>query len=244
MSARRAGAALAVATLLHLAGVSGATRAEVEAVPVLVEGFVGAHEPGYSVVGGGDELAAGAAASGALTGLGPLAVQLDLLGAQLGDVALGVGALRGFWRHRRGSLGASYARYQLEGGLSSDLLAAHAEVYEGDLLRVSLLAGYERVSLGDDRLVGELTLHITPRDDLAIRTGLSYVQAEIKQTRADIITRVEWALPWRGALTPTVYAQYGGNLLTKLSAGLVLYFGDAPLGVRERSRGLHGLRLH
>lgn len=236
-------AALASVAALALAAPRAARADDTGLALLRVEAFGGAHDAGYSTVGGGTSAFGGGLLSLALPAPGPVGAQADLL---VGRFSSGertwIGAGRAWVRGGDGLLGLGYAHTDVA-GIASDQLALLAERYETPWLSVSATVGREWKSFPEDLYFAELFLHLYPGDRLAIATGVSYAQATIKQTRADVVTRLDWvawAAPSHGL---TLYLQYGGNLLTKASAGLVLTFDGLTPAVRERTRGLWSGRL-
>lgn len=147
--------------------------------------------------------------------------------------------LNGDW----GLVGLSIATIRLEGGITSDLFFVDGCVYEDSLLTTVLAAGYEKKNFGDDLIFAELYLRIYPLQRLLLAPGISYAQSEAKQTRADIIVRADYSafqfLDW----TLGIYAQYGGNLFTKLSGGITFYFDSLDYRERDRTTGPPGVRF-
>ncbi|MDX2088149.1 MAG: hypothetical protein SFX73_09870 [Kofleriaceae bacterium] len=221
-----------------------AGEAAADARMLRTELFFGAHAEGYSTLDEDGDAIGGVHAAAALSLPARLAVQLDVLGASFtnGDPIFAA-AGRVYYRDARFALGAL-------GGWTGILDQAHGvtlggfvERYEGDLLLASVSAGVERKDRGEDLVFGEVMLHLYPARSVLLLTGFSYAQAEIKQTRADIVLHAEWA-PWTfGGVTLAGYVQYGGNLLTRGSLGLVLYFDTDSYARRERTRGVYGLRF-
>ncbi len=234
--------ALALVSVLVFAGARVHAAPEVHASEA--RSYVGVHTAGYSTVGGETQLFAAQRASLGAALAGPLRLRADaLLGRFTSDAWLGHGALRAYLRLPGHSVGASYGYARLTGGIFSQTLALHGEVYETDLLTVVGSLGIEKKSLGDDLKFGEILLRIYAGDRWVLSPGASYAVSQLKQTRADILLRGEWTCLSSRALSLAVFAQYGGNLYTRASLGVIVYFDGEGALLRERRDALSAARF-
>lgn len=209
-----------------------------------LELFGGARADGYSTVGEDSAAIAGVHASVEVSLARRLAAQLEVLGGAFTSGAVATGLVgRAYYRDRRTAIGVSAGASAVDDRLAGDTYGAFVERYEHPMVLASVGIGYERTRDLADRWYGELFLHIYPTDRLLLLAGASYAEAEIKQTRADVVMHVEYAPFVIGHTTLAGYVQYGGNLLTRASVGVVLYFDRESYAKRERSRGVHGLRF-
>lgn len=222
-----------VALAVALSSVPAHAAPEVHAIEA--RSYAGVHTADYSTVGGETQLFVAERASLGATLVGPLRLRGDaLLGRFSSDAWLGQGALRAYLRFPRHSLGASYGYARLTGDLSSQMLALHGEVYEADFLTVVGSFGVEKKSFGDDLGFAEILLRIYPSGRWVISPGASYAVSELKQTRADIILRGEYTFLSSRAWSLAAFAQYGGNLYTRATLGVTLYFDGESALERER----------
>lgn len=236
------GSAAFAACAFVLAGPSGAAAGPTFHAGRL-ELFGGAHADGYSTLDGADALFGGLAADGELVLPRGLATQLEVMAGTYGGDGAGALAARLYHRGVLGTLGVSAGYtdvFDHQTGLSVGLFA---ERHEARALIVSASLGYEAKDPTEDLYTAELMLHLMPTDHLLIQTGVSYAQARIKQTRADIVIHLEYAGVPIGGATVAGYVQYGGNLFTRGAVGLVVYFDRLDVSTRRRTRGVHGLRF-
>jgi len=212
--------------------------------PIEARSYVGAHAADYSTVGGKTEAFFGERASVGASLSDPLRLRIDgLVGRFSEGTWVGQGAVRPYLRFSRYALGASYGYSRLSGGIYSHMLALHGEVYDAEWLTVTSSFGVEKKSFGDDLGFAELVLRIYPSERWVLAPGASYAVSELKQTRADILLRGEWTFWTSRALSAAAFAQWGGNLYTRASLGVSLYFdGDTP-AVRERRAALGAARF-
>lgn len=225
---------------------------ELGAVPPVrlleVRGYAGLHSSGYSTVDGETQAFYATRASLGASLAPRVKLRLDgLLGQFSSGPAAAASALRAYYQDARFALGASAGYAWLEGGLTSYTLALHAERYEHSWLTVSSSMGLERKSLGDDLRFAELALRLYPSSSLLVSTGFSYAVSSLKQTRADILVRVEHTFGDPGVkgprLAPSLYAQWGGNLYTKAAIGLAFTFDGLTPAARERRDDLSAARF-
>jgi hypothetical protein len=237
-----------VATLVVSFGCaySGKARAQDESSVRLLslEAFAGAHSAGYSTVGSDTQVLAGAQAGIGLPFAGPIRARSDLMVGHFatGETAL-VAAGRVYHQEARWLVGASYDYTFITGGIHSQRVALHGEVYEEAWFGVTSSFGVERPNFGDALGFGELFLRFYPMRTLLVWSGVSYAVSDLKQTRADILLHAEYAWELPGNVSLALYAQYGGNLFTKASAGVVLYLDALGYAARERRDGLFGARF-
>jgi hypothetical protein len=222
-----------------------AAAAPISARILEVRSYAGFHSQDYSTQGAGDTLGfAGARASLAVGDLGPARLRVDgLVGAFSDGPAAGAGAARVYTAEGRWRFGASAGYGALSGGLHTTTLAGHFEVAEADWLTVTSSAGVQLESFGDDVGFAELILRLYPHRRWMISPGASYAASNLKQTRADILIRGEHAAPLGSAATLGIWAQYGGNLYTRASAGLTLYFDGWTYAERDRRDALYSARF-
>jgi hypothetical protein len=208
-----------------------------------VELFAGARADGYSTIGD-DSAAIGGVHASVEARIATIAAQVDVLGGVFsgGDAASALAA-RVYYRDRETAIGASAGAAAIGDRRIGDSYGVFLERYEHPTLLASIGVGYERSRDLADRWFAELFLHLYPTERLLLLAGASYAEAEIKQTRADIVMHVEYAPLAVGNTTLAGYLQYGGNLLTRASAGIVVYFDRQGYAARERSRGVHHLRF-
>jgi Lipid A 3-O-deacylase (PagL) len=248
-----------VAVSLGFAARVAARRSEAEPPPVdprevprvrllEVRGYAGLHSAGYSTVDGATQAFYATRASlGASLSL-RVKLRLDgLLGQFSSGPAAAASALRAYYQDARFALGASAGHAWLEGGLTSETFALHAERYEHSWLTVASSVGLERKSFGDDLRFAELALRLYPTSSHLISAGFSYAVSSLKQTRADILVRVEHVFGDTSAkgprLAPSLYVQWGGNLYTKAAIGLAFTFDGLTPAARERRDGLFAARF-
>ncbi len=211
---------------------------------VRVELFGGAHGDGYSTVDTSGVAFGGLHASVEARLAGRFSAQLDAMaGAFASGAPAYAVAARGYYRDARFLLGASLGQTAIVDERSGQTAMLFAERYEDRALLVSAAIGYERKAAAPDLFVGELMLHMYPSSSTMLLAGFSYAHAEIKQTRADIVMRVEYAPFHVSGTTIAGYAQFGGNLFTRASLGVVLYVDQLSFAMRERTRGVHALRF-
>lgn len=209
-----------------------------------LELFAGARADGYSTVTQASAAIAGVHASLEARLAARLAAQLDLLGGAFSDgQPASAAAGRLYYRDARTALGVSIGGAGQGDRLAGASYSGFVERYEDATLLVSVGVGYEHARDTEDRWFGELFLHLYPSERWLVVAGASYAEAAIKQTRADITMHVEYAAWQLGGTTLAGYLQYGGNLLTRASTGLVLYLDTVGYARRERTRGVHGLRF-
>ncbi len=209
-----------------------------------VRAYGGLHSSGYSTLDGGTEAFFATRASvGAQLGV-HWRLRLDgLVGQFSSGSATAAGALRAYYRDRRGALGVSAGGAWLEGGITSETFAVHLERYEASWLTATSSLGVERRSFGDDLRFAELMLRAYPSEAWLVAPGFSYAVSSFKQTRADIVLRVERSLGALGGMSPALYAQWGGNLYTKVAVGVAFTFDGLSRRERERRDGLFSARF-
>jgi hypothetical protein len=206
--------------------------------------YVGVHTADYSTVSGETQVFAAERASLGATLIAPLHFRLDgLLGRFSEGSWLGQAALRSYLRLPSHSIGVSYGYARLSGGIDSQLLALHGEAYEAEWLTVTSSFGVEKKSFGDDLGFAELFLRIYPSERWLLSPGASYAVSSLKQTRADIVLRAEWTCLTSRALSLALFAQYGGNVYTRASLGISVYFDGESAGNRDRRDALSGARF-
>lgn len=213
-----------------------------------VRGYGGLHSSGYSTLDGGTQGFFATRASLAASLAEHWRLRLDgLVGQFSSGEAAAAGALRAYYRDERVAVGASVGHAWLEGGLTSETFAVHVERYESSWLTATTSIGLERRSFGDELRFAELMLRTYPSQALLIAPGFSYAVSSLKQTRADIVLRVERSFGGRGGIlggvSPALYAQWGGNLYTKAAVGLAFTFDGLSRRERERRDGLFGARF-
>lgn len=203
----------------------------------------GLHSAGYSTLSGGTQAFYGVQAS--LGALGPpVRLRVDaLLGRFSGGTWAAEAAVRAYHQTSRYLLGASYGYTRLEGDLDGHMFSLHGEVYEERWLGVTSSFGLEKRNLDGDLAFGEILLRMYPADRVLLVSGVSYVSADIKQTRADVLMRAEWSPIAVGDFQWAFYGQYGGNLFTRVSLGVIVYCDRLPYVDRERREGLFGARF-
>jgi hypothetical protein len=233
-------AALVTALLLSCASAHAAP--ELHAIEA--RSYLGAHASDYSTVGGKTELFGAERASLGATLFDPLKLRLDgLLGRFSEGTWVGQGALRAYVRLPHHGIGASYGYTRLTGGIFGQMLALHGEAYEADWLTVTSSLGFEKKNFGEDLGFAELVLRLYPSERWVLSPGASYAVSRLKQTRADILLRGEWTFLSSRELSLALFAQYGGNLYTRASFGLTLYFDGDGSAVRERRDALCAARF-
>lgn len=211
---------------------------------VSAEALGGLYRADYSTVGGQTRGFGAAQLSLGVPLPGPLRLRVDALGGRFGQGEwVGSGAVRAYAWMGRFVAGASWGHTELQGGIRSDTFALHGEVEEEAWLRVVGSVGVERKSFGDDLRFWELFLRLYPSDRWLASAGVSYAVSDLKQTRADVVLRGEWAAVEGRSSTLACYAQYGGNLYTKVAVGLVLYLDGLPASARDRREALAGARF-
>lgn len=215
---------------------AGVTHSEAEPLHVVkAETSAGYHSPDYSTVGGAAQLFIGETLAATVPTPASFGARLDAMGGHLSGGTL-VGGLNAhvYLNREWGLLGLSVARVWLSEGISTTFVGLTGSVYEDDLMTACLNAGYEDHTFGENLWFGEVLLRLYPAPDWLFSPGVSYAQADVKQTRADILLKLEYAAVRSQAFSLGVYAQYGGNLFTKGSAGFTVYFD--PIDFRERDR--------
>jgi len=212
--------------------------------PIEARSYAGVHTADYSTLGGKTESFFAERVGVGATLAEPLRLRVDgLLGRFAEGTWVGQGAIRPYLRFSRFSVGASYGYARLSGGIDSQLLALHGEVYEAPWLTVSSSFGLEKKNFGDDLGFAEIFLRLYPSQRWLLSPGASYAVSELKQTRADIVLRGEWSFWSSRALSAAAFAQWGGNSYTRASLGISLYFdGDSAAG-RDRRDALSAARF-
>jgi hypothetical protein len=206
--------------------------------------YAGVHTADYSTVSGETQMFAAERASLGATLLAPLKLRLDgMLGHFSEGSWLGQGALRAYLRLPSHSVGVSYGYARITGGIHSQVLALHGEAYEAEWLTVTSSFGIEKKSFGDDLGFAELFFRIYPSERWVLSPGASYAVSNLKQTRADIVLRGEWTCLSSRALSLALFAQYGGNVYTRASLGITVYFDGESSGSRDRRDALSGARF-
>jgi hypothetical protein len=206
--------------------------------------YAGVHTADYSTIGGGNDSFVAARTSLGFSVYDPLKFRLDGLFGRFGSGTLvGTGALRLYGQTERFAWGTGYQHVRLDSEIYSHVAMLHAEVYEGRMLTVVSSGGYEVKNFGDDIGFAELFLRLYPLPWLTTTVGASYAVSSLKQTRADIILRVEARVLALPNFQVNVFAQYGGNQFTRVQAGLSVYFDNLLHVERERRDGLFFARF-
>lgn len=224
-----------------MVGLAATVSVDAAATPthvVKAETSVGYHSPDYSTLDGGAEVFAAETVAVVLPTPDWVGARLDVLGGALsGGTLLGGFNAHLYLNRRWGLAGLSVAQVWLSDDIHTTFFGLTGAVYEDELLSVCLNAGYEDHSFGQDLWFGELFLRLYPGDRWSFTPGVSYVPANLKQTRADILLRLEFIAMRSSDWSLGLYAQYGGNLFTKGSAGLTLYFDGTDMRTRDRTWG-------
>jgi hypothetical protein len=210
-----------------------------------LRGYSGVHSSDYSTVGGRTEGFLAARSSLGVTLSGPWQARLDGLYARFSKTHVNASEVAGrfYWHGEQLLLGAAYTYTWLDGGIRSDTVALHAEVYEAPFLTVTSSIGVERKNLGDDLWFCEIFTRLYLGENWLLTPGASYAVSSINQTRADIVLRGEWRFARGSYASTAVFVQYGGNLFSKAAAGITLYFDGLSYREREHRDGLYGARF-
>lgn len=232
-----------IVALLTAAPVAAAPLAASPGVRLLEwRAYGGIHTADYSTVDRGTELfSATRVSAGANASF--LGLRVDGLLGRLGEVRTGIAAVRLYGSSERYLLGGSYTYTALTGGLTSHTLSLHGEVRETTWMRVTGTFGWETRRFGDPLLSGELFLRFYLGERWLLVSGVSYAVTDVKQTRADLVVRGEWTFAQVLGGSTAVFAQLGGNLFTRASVGLTLYFDADGYAAREQRDHLYGARF-
>lgn len=239
------GVHLALTPLLPEASIERRVSADRSLVRLLrMELFLGARADGYSTIEAGGDAFGGVHGAFEVRLGDHLAVQLDGMGGAFSNDRIAyAAAARAYYRDERFAAGLIGGTTAIANQRSGDTIGAFVERYEGPMILARLTIGYEGKSDVDDLWFAEAMVHFYPSDRVLLRGGFSYAKSELKQTRADILMQAEYAPLTLGGATLGGYVQYGGNLFTRGSVGLVMYFDGGSYAHRERTRGVHGLRF-
>lgn len=202
-----------------------------------IDAMTGAHEADYSTLG--------ASHVGVSTGQatfaqrrGPWGGQLDLAAGRIGTAWVALAGAQVSMRDAAGATGLGWVRTQLEDGIHSDAVRIDRDVWSDSEVVVALDVGREFKSFGDDLWFLECAIALFPGEHAQVVAGFSYAPTNIKQTRADLLLRLEYDI-LRGENTSTsIYGQWGGNVLARLAGGVVVHWNT----LLPRARHVEGAR--
>lgn len=233
------------ALLAAAIGFAGVTESVAGITMGRVEVFSGYHAQDYSTVDQKLPLFSGGQFDVWCGGAEGWGGQLDLMAGRYATSEwVGLAGAQVWRRGAAGLLGFGFVHTELEGGIRSEQIRLDGEVYEDDLVDLVAGVGWESKNFGDDIGFGEIYLRLHPTERLDLVSGFSYAPTGIKQTRADILFRADWDLARWAGKTFSVHGEFGGNLFTKASLGLVVRFDDLARleSARTRNRRLFRFR--
>lgn len=209
-----------------------------------VEVFSGYHADDYSTIEQKLPLFSGGQFdvwTGGPTGWGG---QLDVMAGRFASTDLvGVAGAQVWRRGASGLVGIGFVHTELEGDIRSEQFRLDGEVYEDDLVDAIAGIGWESKNFGDDIGFAELYLRFHATRSLDWTAGFSYAPSGIKQTRADVLVRADYDLAAWSGKTISVHGEFGGNLFTKASLGLVLRFDESARRESGRTRDRRQFRF-